>query len=34
MVQPLQEIVWQFLKSLNIELSRESTIPLLRIYLK
>lgn len=32
--QPLWKAVWSFLKKLNIELSYDSTIPLVSIYLK
>ena len=34
MVQPLWETVWRFLRKLKIELSHESAIPLLGIYLE
>ena len=32
MVQPLQKTVWQFLKSLNIELLYDPEVPLLGMY--
>ena len=32
MVQSLWEIVWQFIKKLNIELPHDSIIPLLGLY--
>ena len=34
MVQPLQKIVWRFLKKLKIELSYDPAIPLLGVYPK